>query len=269
MTTEAEVRRKLHRDVGRRVPERIWRLLVQDSYVAEVIAGQDDAEPQLLERARRLMELAAQPMQRPRRRSRQPTVDRKLVPRMEAVSELLADWAETDPDVIRCRRLQRDQPPFAATEINRVAERLVKRFPWSPDQAASFLRDGAIPFVDALSATRRANFGTAPPMVCYTINVDPWVPVGTVARFYAELQAGAIETSDKPIQPRTLELVRWATRWRREHPGATWAATTDAWNGSYPKQRYADYRTLRRAYERGRASLLFPGYHLLHEEVAR
>lgn len=93
-----------------------------------------------------------------------------------------------------------------------------------------------------------------------TVSADVWVGAVEVAQAFRDAQRQVLGGDPKPLTggDRTLEVVKFVARRMREYPGEPWKESLHAWNQTYPKWQYNDFRTLRQAFER----FAYREYHL-------
>lgn len=144
----------------------------------------------------------------------------------------------------------------------KLAEKLSKTYLWQENDAMWFVLTGYVPSVKPLEVrvliTPPRSMGLPPVPKDYhpstariTITADAWVSAGEVEGAFRDAQrqilGGDARTTRKA---RTLAVVKFVARWMRDHPEKSWEELLRAWNETYPKWRYKDFRGLRQAFER-------------------
>lgn len=306
---EHKLRRRMQRDLGRRVSDAVWGVAVRRDYVREALrdAHGDAGLPELRDFLADLLEIRDGGLRAPAStRHTTPVISRRgLQSRIEAVSRLAADHAAGDAEILRYRRefLGRDTPmspeeaeayldaPEArATGVGRsgsgraerlrylnrhvdhdigvapgspldnlraLSERLCDSYPWRPAQAAAFVLEGLIPLATPfmLRLPYRPH-EDRPWRARIVMEVDLWMPAEVVVKAYRQAQRRVLPGHNRPISPRSVDLVNFV---QRLGP-ATWQTRLDAWNSEHSDRAFPDYRALRTAYERASRSLLTPRY---------
>jgi hypothetical protein len=142
-------------------------------------------------------------------------------------------------------------------ELRRLAETLVKFYPWEPAQAAAFVLEGLIPLATPFMLRFPQTWHeTRPTRAKLVMEVDLWMPAASVLRAYRNVQRQVLPGHNRPVSRRSLELVNFV----QERRGGTWQEHLDDWNTEHPTARYPDYRRFRWAFEQAKKSLLFTTY---------
>jgi hypothetical protein len=150
-------------------------------------------------------------------------------------------------------------PSSPLDRLRRLAEDLARSYPWQPAQAAAFVLEGQTPLATPfLLHMPQTPAGERPARARLVMEVDLWMPAEVVARAYRKAQRDVLRGHNKPVRPRTLDVVNFVLT----HRPATWAALLERWNTEHPGDEFPDYRALSWTFKRAEKSLLSPEYTL-------
>jgi hypothetical protein len=142
-------------------------------------------------------------------------------------------------------------------ELRKLAESLVRFYPWEPAQAAAFVLEGLIPLATPFMLHLPQTWHeTRPTRAKLVLEIDLWMPASTVWRAYRNVQRQVLPGHNRPVSRRSIDLVNFV----QEHRLGTWQEHLDDWNTEHPTDQYAGYRRFRTAFIRTRQSLLFTTY---------
>lgn len=148
-------------------------------------------------------------------------------------------------------------PGSALDKLRVLANGLAQSYPWEPAQAAAFVLEGVVPlatpFMLRFPQTWRDD---RPHRARVVMEVDLWTPAAEVLGAYREAQRRVLPGHNRPISPRSVDLVNFAM----EHRSGTWPERLRAWNNEHPKDTFPDFRRMRTAFERARRALLTRSY---------
>lgn len=141
--------------------------------------------------------------------------------------------------------------------LRKLAESLVKFYPWEPAQAAAFVLEGLIPLATPFMLRFPQTWHeTRPTRAKLVMEVDLWMPASSVLRAYRNVQRQVLPGHNRQVSRRSIDLVNFVL----QHRLGTWQEHLDDWNTEHPTDKYADYRRFRYAFIRARQSLLYPTY---------
>jgi hypothetical protein len=276
---EGALRHRVTKDIGRPVQDAVWRELRIDRHVAEVLADPDDyqAYADLLGKARRLHGLGG----RDASERVDPAVPDATLDRAYLLSDLAAEIAAEDPDVLRFRKswlkagliLERevrhrlDESPLMREEWEKLAGRLARRYAWQDEAAAHFVLSGVKPLVVPVELGIQEHFGSGTWNAQITIKAQAWVNPKIVLDAYREAHDLVLKGHNRKLSDKRLALARFAVDWRRHHPdkATAWTAMMREWSSAHPAWAEGDRGHFMRAVERVERSLLRPRYRMVRD----
>lgn len=141
--------------------------------------------------------------------------------------------------------------------LRRLAESLAQSYPWQPSQAAAFVLEGLIPLATPFMLRMpQPRHELRPRRAKLVMEVELWMPASAVLRAYRDVQREVLPGHNRPISPRSIEVVNFVMR----HRPSTWASLAERWNTEHPGGEYANYRSFRYTFDRASRSLLHPKY---------
>jgi hypothetical protein len=147
--------------------------------------------------------------------------------------------------------------PFEMKRLLRLAEKLSRIFPWREGDALWFVLTGYLPPVRPLEVWISAPLIAAPgyylPSTArITVTAHAWVGAGEVERAFRDAQRQVLGgDAYPPRDERTLEVVKFVARRRRERHKVTWEELRKAWNETCPEGwEYKNYRVFSQVYRR-------------------
>jgi hypothetical protein len=148
-------------------------------------------------------------------------------------------------------------PGSPLDELRKLADSLVKFYPWEPAQAAAFVLEGLIPLATPfLLHLPQTWHETRPTRAKLVMEVDLWMPAASVLRAYRAAKRQVLPGHNRQVSRRSIDLVNFVMA----HGPGTWQEHLDDWNTEHPTDKYSDYRRFRFAFIRARKSLLFTTY---------
>jgi hypothetical protein len=172
-----------------------------------------------------------------------------------------------------------DGPSWLMRELRKLAGRLAYTYRWREGDAIWFVLTGQAPLVRPLDVsvvvsqtsrypgTPRTLIPSSSPPRYYaadprtadyypstapiTITADVWVDAKEVEHVFRETQRHILGGDAKPVDERTLEVIKFVAQRMREHPQESWAKRWRAWNATCQQDwRYEDYRGFRQTFKR-------------------
>jgi hypothetical protein len=141
--------------------------------------------------------------------------------------------------------------------LRRLAESLVKFYPWEPAQAAAFVLEGLVPLATPFMLRFPQTWHeTRPTRAKLVMEVDLWTPASSVLRAYRDVQRHVLPGHNRPVSRRSIDLVNFVMAHRPD----SWRKLLERWNTEHQRAAYPDYRRFRYAFVRARQSLLYPTY---------
>jgi hypothetical protein len=145
------------------------------------------------------------------------------------------------------------QTPIDMKKLLRLAEKLSSIYPWREGDALWFVLTGYVPPIRPLEVWLSAPQFSAKPghyhptTAQITVTAHAWVGAEAVDRAFRDAQRQVLGgDSYPPIDERTMEVVKFVARRRRERNRVTWEALRKEWNETCPeKWRYKNYRVFR------------------------
>jgi hypothetical protein len=172
-----------------------------------------------------------------------------------------------------------DGPSWIMRELRKLAERLAYTYRWREGDAIWFVLTGHAPLVGPLEVSvavsqtsrypgtpRTLIPGSSPPRyhaadprtadyypstATITVTADVWVDAKEVERVFRKTQRHILGGDARPLEERTLEVVKFVAQRMREYPQESWADRCRAWNATCPQEwRYENYRGFRQTFKR-------------------
>jgi hypothetical protein len=169
-------------------------------------------------------------------------------------------------------------PNSVLGRIRRLADTLVKSYPWFEVDAAWFVLTGEVPCVAPMSWSVKSRShvpalsddsgDAAFTHTLITLTVEPWISADTVLAVYGDIQRYLLGKDNRPVGSKNLALFRFVT----EKVGPASLSPGERrllapkllteWNRQHPKWTYGhDTRTFWRDYNSVRKSLINPRYY--------
>lgn len=149
-------------------------------------------------------------------------------------------------------------------ELGALCTVLAQRYDWQEWEATQFVLTNTAPVVLPLRLDMSLHTTTdnTEPFThmrsCITLTVDPWVSVESVARAYHQAQQRLFGGANRPVQERSLALVRFHAEHMDDLGEKSWSTLRKMWNQEYPAWHYEDERLFPRDMKRALRAIILP-----------
>jgi hypothetical protein len=146
--------------------------------------------------------------------------------------------------------------------LGKLSHVLAQRYDWKEWEATQFILTDAAPVVlpfhvDTSFHTITDNTEPFTRMRSHImLTVEPWVSVESVARAYRQAQQRLLGGNNRPVQKRSLALVRFIAEHMDDVGRKSWNTLRTLWNQEYPTWRYDDERRFPRDMKRALRAIL-------------